>query len=75
MSRAAARVARAEQLIAQRTARTPGADELAALLDGVLAKAERALAGDIGAPADWTNVRAEIVAHRWRLLQWVLKQD
>ena len=75
MSRAAARVARAEQLIAQRTARTPGADERAARLACVLEKVERALAGDVGAPADWTNVRADIVAHRQGVLEWVLKQD
>lgn len=75
MSRAAARVARAEQMIAQRTARTPGADERAARLACVLAKVERALAGDVGAPADWTNVRADVAAHRRRLLSWVLRQD
>lgn len=71
-SRRLERIARAT---ARRAGGLPSADERAAQLAGVLAKLERALAGDSGAPADWTNVRADIVAHRERLLAWVEKHD
>ena len=43
----------------------------AALVEGILAKAERALRGDVLEPADWTNARPDVVAHRERLLEWV----
>ena len=43
----------------------------AALLASVMAKAERALRGDAAEPADWTNARPDVVAHRERLLEWV----
>lgn len=68
-----ARVRRLEALALKRPRRSFAPD--AALLDSIIAKAERALAGDIGAPADWTNAPAALVAHRERLLEWVLKQD
>ena len=41
-----------------------------ALLESVLAKAERALRGEALEPADWTNARPDVVAHRERLLEW-----
>ncbi len=41
------------------------------LVDEVLATAEWLLAGDIGAPANWTNAPAALVAHREKLLEWV----
>lgn len=47
----------------------------AALLEGVMAKAERALRGDAAEPADWTNARPDVVAHRERLLEWVERQQ
>ena len=47
----------------------------AALLASVMAKAERALRGDAAEPADWTNARPDVVAHRERLLEWVERQQ
>ena len=41
------------------------------LLDAIVAKSERVLAGDAAEPADWTNAPAALVAHRERLLEWV----
>ena len=53
--------------LAPRVVWTPGA----ALLEGVMAKAEHVLAGGAAEPADWTNARPDVVAHRERLLEWV----
>ena len=56
---------------APRVAWTPSA----ALLASVIAKAERALRGDAAEPADWTNARADVVAHREGLLEWLERQQ
>jgi hypothetical protein len=53
--------------LAPRVVWTPSA----ALLASVMAKAERALDGRAAEPADWTNARPDVVAHRERLLEWV----
>ena len=47
----------------------------AALLASVMAKAERALRGDAAEPADWTNARPDVVAHREGLLEWLERQQ
>ena len=47
----------------------------AALLASVMAKAERALRGDAAEPADWTNARPDVVAHREGLLKWLERQQ
>ena len=47
----------------------------AALLASVMAKAERALRCDAAEPADWTNARPDVVAHREGLLEWVERQQ
>ena len=57
--------------LAPRVVWTPSA----ALLASVMAKAERALRGDAAEPADWTNARPDVVAHRERLLEWVERQQ
>ena len=67
------RLRRLEQLAVERprVVWTPSA----ALLASVMAKAERALRGDAAEPADWTNARPDVVAHRERLLEWVERQQ
>ena len=69
----AARLERLEQLAVERprVVWTPSA----ALLASVMAKAERALRGDAAEPADWTNARPDVVAHRERLLEWLERQQ
>ena len=57
--------------LAPRVVWTPSA----ALLASVMAKAERALDGRAAEPADWTNARPDVVAHRERLLEWVERQQ
>ena len=57
--------------LAPRVVWTPSA----ALLASVMAKAERALDGRAAEPADWTNARPDVVAHRERLLAWVERQQ
>ena len=48
----------------------------AALMESVLDKARRALAGEPADPADWSHVAPDVKAHRERLLEWVSsKQD
>ena len=69
----AARLERLEQLAVERprVVWTPSA----ALLASVMAKAERALRGDAAEPADWTNARPDVVAHREGLLEWLERQQ
>ena len=57
--------------LAPRVVWTPSA----ALLASVIAKAERALRGDAAEPADWTNARPDVVAHREGLLEWLERQQ
>ena len=58
------RVARLERLALKKSqATTPDA----ALMDGILAKAD----GEALEPADWTNAPAQVVAHKERLLEWL----
>ena len=64
------RLRRLEQ-VAPRVVWTPSA----ALLASVMAKAERALRGDAAEPADWTNARPDVVAHREGLLEWLERQQ
>ena len=74
MSRStAARLERLERLAVERPLGvwTPSAT----LLASVIAKAERALRGDAAEPADWTNARPDVVAHRERLLEWLERQQ
>jgi len=47
----------------------------AALLEAVMAKAEHVLAGNAAEPADWTNARPDVVAHREGLLEWLERQQ
>ena len=64
------RLRRLEQL-APRVVWTPSA----ALLASVMAKAEHVLAGGAAEPADWTNARPDVVAHREGLLEWLERQQ
>ena len=57
--------------LAPRVVWTPSA----ALLASVMAKAERALDGRAAEPADWTNARPDVVAHREGLLEWLERQQ
>ena len=56
--------------LAPRAVWTPSA----ALLASVMAKAEHVLAGGAAEPADWTQARPDVAAHRERLLEWVERQ-
>ena len=47
----------------------------AVLLASVMAKAEHVLAGGAAEPADWTNARPDVVAHREGLLEWLERQQ
>lgn len=42
-----------------------------ARLESVLAKAEQVLRGEVLEPADWTNARPDVAAHREKLLEWL----
>ena len=46
-----------------------------AALDGVLAKTESVLRGEVLEPARWTNADAATVAHRKGLLEWVSRRS
>ena len=45
----------------------------AALMESVLDKARRAVAGEAAEPADWSHVAPDVKAHRERLLEWVAR--
>ena len=66
------RLERNSRARARRAVWTPDA----ALMESVLDKARRALAGEPAGPADWSHVAPDVKAHRERLLKWVSsKQD
>ena len=69
--RHSSRLERIARVAARRAGGLPTTTERAALLACVLAKAERALAGECLQPADWTNAPQAVAAHRERLLEWV----
>ena len=62
---------RLAHLVERLTTRPAGVVDGAALMAGIIAKAEQALAGNIGPPADWSHASPAVTAHRERLLEWL----
>jgi len=78
MGKTAARLTRAEQDTHRREvelARRATSASRPELLKRVIEMSERVLAGEELEPADWTNARPEVVAHRERLLECIRKQQ
>lgn len=68
MTKHRTRLERAEQRAVELSRRATTTNR-AALMDGIIAKAERALRGEVLEPADWTNAPAAVREHRERLLE------